>query len=405
MLTKKYAVVVAGITIMLCLGVAYSWGVFVHPIEAELSWSRAQISLAVSILLLVFSAVMPIGGVIEKRIGASMTVTIAGMLMLVAWAGASFTQSPLWLYVFYGVFGGIATGLSYIPSVSCGIKWFPRKKGLITGIIIFGFGFGSAILSPLMTQLIQTFGWRSAMLYSGIVFGALIVICAQFLQSPITIAVNAGGHAEESSQSLTHQEMIKTSTFWVLFTTYFIAMIAGMMTIGHVVAFASDRGLSVMQGALALTVLSIFNGLGRVFAGHMSDAFGGKTILATLFLVISGGMFLFAFAQNMLAFYALAALIGICFGGFLAVYPPLTVHYFGAENFSVNYGLVFIGYGAGCFLGPVLGGYIYDTMHSYNIAFYTSGVLSILGAWMVLRLLKLPEQVHAVCCSKRDRLK
>jgi len=405
MLTKKYAVVVAGITIMLCLGVAYSWGVFVHPIEAELSWSRAQISLAVSILLLVFSAVMPVGGVIEKRIGASMTVTIAGMLMLVAWAGASFTHSPLWLYIFYGVFGGIATGLSYIPSVSCGIKWFPRKKGLITGIIIFGFGFGSAILSPLMTQLIQTVGWRSAMRYSGIVFGALIVICAQFLKSPTAIAVNAGGHAEESSQSLTHQEMLKTSTFWVLFTTYFIAMIAGMMTIGHVVAFASDRGLSVMQGALALTVLSIFNGLGRVFAGHMSDTFGGKTILATLFLVISGGMFLFAFAQNILAFYALAALIGICFGGFLAVYPPLTVHYFGAENFSVNYGLVFIGYGAGCFFGPVLGGYVYDTMHSYNIAFYTSGALSILGAWMVLRLLKLPEQVHAVCCSKRDRSK
>jgi OFA family oxalate/formate antiporter-like MFS transporter len=169
-------------------------------------------------------------------------------------------------------------------------------------------------------------------------------------------------------------------------------MIAGMMTIGHVVAFASDRGLTIMQGALALTVLSIFNGLGRILAGHMSDKFGGKTILISLFLIIAVGMFLFASAQNVLMFYMLAAVIGLCFGGFLAAYPPLTVSYFGPENFSVNYGLVFIGYGSGCFLGPVIGGYIYDVMHSYHVAFYTSGFLAMLGAFMVFKLLNQPGE-------------
>lgn len=388
---KGYPVVIAGVVIMLCLGVAYSWGVFVKPIETELGWTRAQTSLAVSILLLVFSGVMSIGGVIEKRIGACLTVTIAGIFMCIAWIGASFTKSPLWLYVFYGLFGGVATGLSYIPSVSCGIKWYPHKKGLITGIIIFGFGFGSAILSPLMTSLIQTIGWRSAMLYSGIVFGSLIVLCAQFLKPPVMISKISLSSSDYDKKSLTYQEMLSTSTFWLLFVTYFIAMIAGMMTIGHVVAFASDRGLSVMQGAIALTVLSIFNGLGRILAGHMSDKFGGKTILIALFLLISIAMFLFASAQNVFMFFSIAVMIGLCFGGFLAVYPTLTANYFGPENFSVNYGLVFIGYGTGCFLGPVIGGYVHDIMHSYHVAFYSSGCLAIVGALMIFKSLNRPE--------------
>jgi OFA family oxalate/formate antiporter-like MFS transporter len=391
MKSKGYPVVVASIIIMLCLGVAYSWGVFVKPIETELGWSRAQISLAVSILLLVFSAFMFIGGVIEKKIGASRTVTIAGVLMAIAWVGASFSRSPLWLYVFYGIFGGIATGLSYIPSVSCGIKWYPHKKGLITGIIIFGFGFGSAILSPLMTRLVQLIGWRSAMLYSGIVFGTIIVVSARFLKQPKVKSEVSSTDSSAEEGALTPKDMLRTSTFWILFITYFIAMIAGMMTIGHVVAFASDRGFSVMHGALALTVLSIFNGLGRVLAGHMSDGFGGKTILITLFLIIAGAMFIFPSAQNLAMFYLVAAVIGICFGGFLAVYPPLTANYFGQENFSVNYGLVFIGYGTGCFLGPVIGGHVHDIMSSYHVAFYASGCLAVFGAFMVFKLLQSPN--------------
>ncbi len=391
MKSKGYPVVIGGVIIMLCLGVAYSWGVFVKPIETELGWSRAQISLAVSILLLVFSAFMSIGGVIEKKIGASKTVTIAGILMSIAWIGASFAQSPLMLYIFYGLFGGIATGLSYIPSVSCGIKMYPDKKGFITGIIIFGFGYGSAIFSPLMTKLIQNIGWRSAMFYSGIVFGFLIVIFAQFLKIPAAIANSSASNDVTGGKSLMYKKVLSTSGFWVLFSTYFIAMIAGMMTIGHIVAFSHDQGLSALQGAYALTVLSIFNGLGRILAGYMSDKFGGKAILTCLFLIISSAMFILAAVKGVSMFYIISAIIGLCFGGFLAVYPPLTVNFFGAANFSVNYGLVFIGYGMGCFLGPVIGGYVHDVMHSYHVAFYISGALATAGALMVLTLLKRPK--------------
>ncbi|MBD3271470.1 MAG: MFS transporter [Elusimicrobia bacterium] len=184
--------------------------------------------------------------------------------------------------------------------------------------------------------------------------------------------------------------MIHTSSFKVMFITYFLAMIAGMMTIGHVVAFAQGQGFTVLQGAFALTVLSVFNGMGRILAGHLSDLWGGKRTLEILFILIGTGMFLFFHVSGILLFYVLSALIGLCFGGFLAVYPPLTAEYFGPKHFAVNYGLVFIGYGSGCFLGPLAGGLIYDFFNSYRIAFYAAGALAHTGSLIIRVSLKKP---------------
>jgi len=391
----KYIVVIAGIMIMLCLGVAYSWGVFLLPIEKDLGWGRVQISLAISILLLVFSAFMSIGGICEKKYGPRITATIGGIMVALGWIGASFSQSPIWLYIFYGVLGGIGTGLGYIPSISCGIKWFPEKKGLVTGIIIFGFGFGAAFLSPVMTHFINLYGWRTTMFFCGLIFGALIISFAQFLKAPVEKATTSSAEETKEEVSYSPKEMIKTFSFKILFFTYFISMVAGMMTIGHVVAFALGNGLTAIQGAFALTILSIFNGLGRVLTGYLTDIWGGKKTLALLFLMISCGMFIFFQASGMLTFYILSAFIGLCFGGFLAVYPPLTADYYGKQNFSINYGLVFIGYGSGCFLGPLLGGWVYDLFNSYRLAFHSSGLLALLGSLIVWFLLKNPNELKA----------
>lgn len=392
---KGIAAVIAGVAIMLCLGVAYSWGVFIMPIENDMGWSRAEISMAVSVLMIVFSSFTFIGGLIEKRIGASLTASIGGLLVALAWLGSSMARSPLHLYLCYGLLGGIGTGISYIASVSCGIKWFPHKKGLVTGIILFGFGFGSAMLSPAITHLIEVFGWRKTMILGSIVFGLIVLISAQFLKSPCekTTSDNLAKKMEENDHAF--HEMIRTPVFWVMFITYFLAMIAGMVTVGHVVAFAADIGFTAMQGALALTILSIFNGLGRILSGYLSDHFGGKKILITLFMTIGLAMFIFANISSLVIFYLTVALIGLCFGGFLAVYPPLTSNFFGDKNFSVNYGLVFIGYGSGCFLGPVIGGIVYDMMNSYTMAFYSSGILSFIGAVIVMLFLKPPARKNA----------
>jgi OFA family oxalate/formate antiporter-like MFS transporter len=167
-------------------------------------------------------------------------------------------------------------------------------------------------------------------------------------------------------------------------------MIAGMMTIGHLIAFLADKNFNAMQGALALTFLSIFNGVGRVACGHASDIWGGKKILCVLFAVIGFAMFVLFHSEILPVIYALSIVIGLCFGGFLAVYPALTAEYFGRRDFAINYGLIFIGYGTGCFLGPLIGGWVHDAAQNYRAAFYFAGALALLGGILIHFLLRKP---------------
>jgi MFS transporter, OFA family, oxalate/formate antiporter len=276
-----------------------------------------------------------------------------------------------------------------MPSISSGIRWFPDKKGLVTGIIIFGFGFGTAFLSPILTRLINMYGWRSTMIFCGITFGIIINLAARFLRTPaISNSEKDSGRNDKDEKVFSPSEMLKTGTFKIMFLTYFMSMIAGMMTIGHLIAFIADKNFNAMQGAFALTVLSIFNGIGRVVFGHASDIWGGKKILILLFTLIGSAMFALYHSGTLPVIYALSMVIGLCFGGFLAVYPALTAEYFGCRDFCVNYGLIFIGYGSGCFLGPLIAGWVHDLTNSYMAAFYFAGALAFIGGVLIYFSLK-----------------
>ncbi|MFH1580690.1 MAG: OFA family MFS transporter [Pseudomonadota bacterium] len=397
---NRWSVVIAGVIILMCLGVAYSWGIFLLPIDQKMGWGRAKISFAVSILLFAFSVFMAIGGLLEKKIGPRKTACIGGLLVGLGWVLASFAQSPFVLYLCYGVIAGIGTGLSYMPSISSGIKWFPDKKGLVTGIIVFGFGFGTAFLSPLITKLINLHGWRATMMLCGIVFGLIIAMAAQCLKVP-SISNGAKDENSRDDAAFSPIEMLKTNSFRIMFSTYLISMIAGMMTIGHLVAFIADKNFNAMQGALALTILSIFNGVGRITCGYASDIWGGKKILVLLFSLIGSVMFALYHSSALPVIYVLSAVIGLCFGGFLAVYPSLTAEYFGRRDFSINYGLIFIGYGIGCFLGPLIGGWVHDIAKNYLVAFYLSGGLALIGSILINLFLNTPK----IIIAKTDRIK
>lgn len=368
--------VVAGLLVLMCLGVAYAWGVFLTPIVKETGWSRAQVSAAVSVLLLVFSVCMTLGGMLERRIGAAKTVALGGVLVGLGWLLASLARSPWTLYASYGVLAGVGTGLGYMPSVSNGVKWFPERKGLVTGIIVFGFGFGTAFLSPVLTALVHRFGWRLTMRMAGLVFALVVVVASTLMRTPPAAAAGAAS----AGRDFPPQEAVRTSTFWVLVLSYFASMVAGMLTIGHLVAFLKDKGFDAMRSALALTVLAVFNGVGRVVSGGLADRLGGKRIVVVLFVLMAAAVAGLTRSASLETAYALAAVVGFCFGGFLAVYPTLTADAFGRRDFSINYGLVFVGYGLGCFAGPLLGGWIHDRTGSYGAAFlFAAGLAALTG--------------------------
>ncbi len=393
----RWFVVIGAVLIIMCLGVAYSWGIFLMPIAAEFDWGRGETSLAISILLFVFSVFMVVGGILEKKVGPRITASIGGIFVSLGWILAYFTESLWWLYATYGVLAGIGTGLGYLPSISTGIKWFPDKKGVISGIVVFGFGFGAAFLAPLSAHFIEIYGWKMTMLVFGVGFGVIIISAAQLLKAPPENWRPLGWKPSEDSMVKTaiHDfsptEMLKTSTFKLMFMTYCVSMIAGMMTIGHISAFASDIGFSTMQAAFAITILAVCNGAGRILCGALSDKIGRKKTLTIIFGLIGITMLFLYFMTPLLALYTAAGIIGLCFGGFLSVYPPTTADFFGMKHFGTNYGLVFMGYGIGCFVGPWLGGMVYDVTGSYLVAFAIAGVLALLGAIVSSLFLKPPN--------------
>lgn len=395
--TYRWLVVIGGVLIIMCLGVAYAWGVFLMPIAKEFGWGRGETSLAISILLLVFSVFMVIGGICEKRYGPRVTATLGGIFVCLGWVLAYFTQSLWWLYISYGVLAGIGTGLGYLPAISTGIKWFPDKRGLVTGIIIFGFGFGAAFLAPLAARFIELYGWRMTMLIYGVGFGSIIIGAAQLLKTPPRDWQPQGLTAQKRdglkvvSNDFSPGQMLKTTTFKLIFISYFTSMVAGMMAIGHISAFANDAGYTSIQAAFTITVLAIANGLGRIIFGALSDKTGRKNIIVVLFLIMALGMILLPYMTILFALYAVAGVIGLCFGGFLAVYPAATGDFFGTKDFGTNYGLVFMGYGAGCFAGPWLGGIVYDTTGSYSAAFIAAGILALCGGGVAALFLKPPN--------------
>jgi OFA family oxalate/formate antiporter-like MFS transporter len=391
MLNPRVVTVLAGMLILMCLGTAYSWGVFLKPVAQDVGWSRAQITFAVSILLLVFSVFMVIGGWCQRKIGAANTATIGGLLVGLGWILASLSRSPVELYLSYGLLAGIGTGLSYMPSLSTGIQCFPEKKGMVAGLITFGFGFGTAVLAPVMTNLIETYTWRTTMLMCGLVFGLLILGASRLLKAPSPSTEVLSGSVPDEDQATTWKGMVRTRAFRIMFSTYFMAMIAGMMMIGHLVAFVQDAGFSPMQGAIALTILSVFNGVGRIFFGYLSDLVGGRKTLVLLFFVMGIAMVSFCSVTQLGLIYFLSALIGFCFGGFLATYPSLTVDYFGRRDFAINYGIIFVGYGSGCFLGPVVGGMVHDVTTSYFFAFFFAGAIAIIAGLLIIFFLRKPQ--------------
>jgi MFS transporter, OFA family, oxalate/formate antiporter len=388
------SVVIAGVVILLCLGTAYSWGIFLFPIHHDMGWGRAAIASAVSVLLLIFSIFMSIGGYCERKIGPAYTAALGGFLVAAGWILASFARTPLQLYLSYGLLAGIGTGLCYISAISSGVKCFPQKKGFVTGVITSGFGFGTALLAPFITILIETQGWRSAMLTCGVVFGIALMIAARFLYSPpAQVCKDTVLDAEVGFSS---RKMIRTVSFRVMFLTYFLAMVAGLITVGHLVSFMLDRGFNAMQGAYALTILSICNGLGRIFFGYLSDVRGGRRTLMLLFFMSIFMTLGLCYAHTLASIYFFAGGVGFLLGGFLATYPVLTADHFGRRNFAVNYGLVFIGYGLGCFLGPLLGGVVYDNTQDYSLAFYVAAAFAGAGLFLVRFFLKHPSENRVV---------
>jgi OFA family oxalate/formate antiporter-like MFS transporter len=398
---NRWLVVVGGILIQLCLGAIYAWSVFTPSLK-DSGWTVQQTQYVFSAGLASFAIVMVLAGAfLMPKLGPRKLAILGGVVLGLGYllgglvGGTDVTR----LVVFIGLIGGGGIGLGYVVPIAVGMRWFPDKKGLITGLAVAGFGFGAMLwvkLGGAWGNLIATYGLSQTFTVYGILFGVLVSVGGIWMVYPPEGWKPAGwtapppkaGQVAEGTNYVAGQ-MLKTPQFFMIFLTFVFSAGAGLMTIGLMKLFPKEALQAAGQtpeqaSAIAGTAMAVFfslaNGFGRIAWGTMSDKLGRK--LSVIIMCATQGVFVIAFtkmAGTPGLLYLGATLIGFNFGGNFALFPTITADTFGAKNIAQLYPFVFLAYGVGGIGGPILGGRLGD-MGDFPKAFLICGVLCLVAA-------------------------
>lgn len=400
---NRYLVIVGAVIVQLCLGSIYSWTIFQKYIvnNPAYGWNTLNSNLPFAAGLASFALFMILAGRWQDRSGPRLVATFGGLLVGAGYILASLVDvlavgelaGTAYLVVTYGIIGGAGIGFAYVCPIASLVKWFPDKKGAITGIAVAGFGGGALIFNFVEQYLLALFDTLGTpFLYLGIIYLVGVVIGSQMLTSPTPGWCPPGYEPKVATvdgvgESLVPGEMMRTGSFWTLWLMFVLAATAGLMTIGNVAKAAevADPVVGILElGALIGGIMAIFNAAGRIVWGAVSDGLGRVTTFALMFLVLAASMFTFALAvsvnANWIISTAIASVVGFCFGGNFALFPSATDDYFGSVNVGKNYGLVFTAYGIAGILGALVAGQFVELAGgSYFLAFIVTGVLAVIA--------------------------
>jgi len=393
---RGWQVTFVGMGINLALGVLVAWSVVSKAIPADWGWSEAGRALPYSVACLVFALTMVPAGRLQDRIGPRVVATFGGVLLGAGMILASLTSSLSAYIVGFGALAGAGIGACHASATPAAVKWFPASRtGLITGLVVSGFGLASVYIAPLANALIQARGVPVTMLVFGIASLVIVVALAQWLRVPPPGFVPAASAASHQAD-FTPGEVLRTWQFYVLWFLLVCGAGAGLMIISKLAKMVEvQAGLTL--GFMLVAILALGNGGGRIAAGFLSDRFGRKPTLLVAYLSQAVAILLLAAARpdNMLgtgaAMAALSLLIGANYGGNLSQLPSITRDYYGLRHFGVNYGLVFTAWGLGGFTLSLVAGAVFDRTQSFAFAYYGSAVMLVVAAAATL-LLKPPAR-------------
>ena len=392
---NRYLVVVGALITQVCLGSIYAWSIFQAALKgAPYNWDPLLTQLPFSAGLASFAGFMVYAGRLQDRIGPTKVARVGGILLGAGYILGSFgeffsantTISFLWITLTYGVIGGAGIGFAYVCPIAALVKWFPEIKGLITGIAVAGFGAGALVFAQVETFLIDLGGGTIGLAFFilGICYLVAVGGSAQLLRNPPASwtekKVDAAKQetATDSTVDYEWREMIGTLQFWLLWVMFVLAASAGLMTIGNIKSFVQAQNplIDAIMAANIVGILSIFNALGRIAWGALSDRIGRIITMATMFAVLGVTMVGFSFQTDLLLLTIGAGIIGFCFGGNFALFPSTTADFFGTKNVGNNYGFVFTAYGVAGILGPFIAGWVVMATGGYTTAFLILGVLA-----------------------------
>lgn len=421
---NRWIIVACAILIQLALGSIYAWSAFTTPLQKGFGFSKTETNLIFSAGLASFGIMTILGGRIQQKIKPRWVALAGGTVLGLGYIlGGLMGDSFMTKLIFIGFIGGAGIGLGYVVPIAVGVKWFPDKKGLLTGLAVAGFGFGALLwimvanppallgINGLIDAKNYVDSVNKTFLIYGIAYFVLVGIGSLAMINPPEGYSPKGWDPSKITKAVKKSQGIEVGPlgmltrwqFYVMWSMFMVGALAGLMVIGNVKNFAisgegfTDHGFNAADaadfGIIAASIcLPILNGTGRIVWGVISDKIGRKYAFALMFSLQALSMSVFFLTPaSPIVFFVAAASIGFNFGGNFALFPATTADYFGNKTVGLNYGIVFTSYAAGGIAGPLLAGIVQDKGWSFTLAFLPAAILCLIAVGLAL-LITAPKQ-------------
>ncbi|MCM3876930.1 MAG: OFA family MFS transporter [Thermoanaerobaculia bacterium] len=398
--TNRWIMVGAALVMQLCLGILYAYSVVRGPLMKEVGYTVKQAGYPYMASLFFFAVGMIIAGRWQDKAGPSKVGIVGGVLLALGAAVAGAMYKDLGGLIFgYGVLGGLGVGFAYVTPIATCIKWFPDKRGTITGLAVFGFGAGTLVFGPLLSKMIASSGIATTFYTVSAIMLVFVCGAAAIFKVPPAGYKPAGWNppapapgAQVVKTNYLPNEIIKTSSFWTLWFLYFIGAAAGLMIIGQAVPIGVEVAkLDKATAAAGLGTMALLNGSGRRFWGSVSDKLGRtKTIVACFVLYILAFVFVLPNSNTFMLWLVGVCSVGFAYGGYLALMPSLTADYFGTKSLGANYGYLFTAWGVAGVGGPFMIDFIKTQTGAFTNAMYITAGACVVG--IILTLIAKPPK-------------
>jgi MFS family permease len=396
-----WIIVGAGVVVAcMGLGAMFSLGVFLKPMSESMGWSRTGISTAALLNWIFMGMGSFFWGALSDRIGTRAVVLCGGALLGVGMVSASQAATLGQFQLLFGVIVGFAVGSFYAPMTAVVMRWFTRRRSLAVALVSSGIGLGTLTVGPLARAIVDAYDWRLAMLVIGDLCWLTVIPAALLVRTPpapapgATPAETAGAHGRE----YTAAQALSTPQFWAIALTHFACCAAHSGPIFHMVTHAIDRGVAPLTAATVLGVSGLASVFGRVTCGVLADRYGVKQTLLVGLGIQAVSVFLYLFTNATSAFYVLALVFGLSYGGVMPLYAILVREYFGERIVGAAYGAVFLVSTLGMALGSWSGGWFYDAFGSYLWLYVGSTAIGI-GAIAIALTFRPPRRLTAALPS------
>lgn len=400
---NRWGIAVAAFLMQIALGAVYAWSVFVNPLIARFGWTRSQVTLAFTICIFFLGVGAFFGGQWLNAKGPRVVTVTAGVLYGLGVFLAGWSHIGLWwLYLTYGVIGGTGIGLGYIVPIAVLVKWFPDRRGLLTGIAVGGFGAGALVTAPIAARLIKdpSIGVLPTFKYLGIAYLAVVIIAGLFMRIPAEGWRPAGWTPsatqtrQRATRDYTLAESLRTWQWWALWLTLFLNVTAGISLISQESPmFQKFAGVTAIVAGSMVGVVSIGNSVGRIFWAWVSDGLTRRWTFTIMFLLQVVLFWFLPTLTGVTILMVVSFVILLCYGGGFGTMPAFAADYFGSKNVGPIYGLMLTAWGFASAFGPLLLAGTLKSSGEYSSGLHIIAVILLVST--ILPILVRPPQAHS----------